>query len=94
MIYVEVIAMPIYCYRADDRENACDHCRETFEIVQKMSEEALTRCPQCGAVIGRIVTTFYSHTNKTKEMLSDKNLKEKGFTKLVREEKGVYRKVI
>jgi len=26
-------------------------------------------------------------------MLSDKNLKEKGFTKLVREGKGVYRQV-
>jgi len=85
--------MPIYCYRADDGEKACEYCREIFEVPQKMSDEALTECPQCRAPIGRIITSFYSHMNKTREMLSDKNLKEKGFTKLVREGKGVYRQV-
>ncbi len=33
--------MPTYEY-------ACDACRETVEIFQKMSEEPLEVCPKCG----------------------------------------------
>lgn len=33
--------MPIYEYR-------CADCAHELEIMQKMSEDALTQCPQCG----------------------------------------------
>ncbi len=32
--------MPIYEYK-------CDHCNETFEILQKVSEDPLTECILC-----------------------------------------------
>ncbi len=35
--------MPTYTYR-------CDHCGHKFEIVQRMSEDALKDCPDCQAV--------------------------------------------
>jgi putative FmdB family regulatory protein len=85
--------MPIYCYRAVEKEKGCEHCREVFEVTQKMSDAAIEKCPQCSLPVERIVTSFSTYYNRTKEMLSNKNLKEKGFTKLVKEEKGVYRKV-
>jgi putative FmdB family regulatory protein len=34
--------MPFYEYR-------CDACGHEFEAMQKMSEPALSDCPQCGA---------------------------------------------
>ena len=33
--------MPIYEYR-------CQKCQHEMEIIQKMSDEALTTCPDCG----------------------------------------------
>ena len=33
--------MPIYEYR-------CDRCGHEFEIIQKMSDDPLTDCPDCG----------------------------------------------
>ncbi|MCQ2736584.1 MAG: zinc ribbon domain-containing protein [bacterium] len=86
--------MPIYCYRATENSEGCDHCKNTFEIKQKMSEDALKTCPECGGEIERIIAPYgvYFYTDRQKQMLSDKNLSRMGFTKLVREGKGVYRK--
>lgn len=39
--------MPTYEYRC----RACDH---TFEIVQKMSDDALTICPECGGELRKV----------------------------------------
>ena len=33
--------MPTYDYR-------CERCGHTFDAFQRMSEDALTECPQCG----------------------------------------------
>jgi putative FmdB family regulatory protein len=33
--------MPVYTYR-------CENCGVQFERTQKFSEQALTRCPECG----------------------------------------------
>ena len=86
--------MPTYCYRKEDNESGCDYCRDIFEIIQKMSDEALKNCPKCGSKVERIIVPYgvYFYTDRQKQMLSDKNLSRMGFTKYVREEKGVYRK--
>lgn len=34
--------MPIYEYK-------CDACGHDFEVLQKISDAPLTRCPECGA---------------------------------------------
>jgi len=89
----EVGTMPVYCYRAEEEEKSCEHCRKIFEVTQKMSDPSLEVCPKCGAKIERIITSVYSYTDRTKDMMKDKNLKKMGFTKLVKEEKGKYRNV-
>jgi putative FmdB family regulatory protein len=33
--------MPIYEYQ-------CDACKHVFDVLQKMSDEPLTYCPECG----------------------------------------------
>lgn len=80
--------MPIYCYQAKDPEQSCDHCRDSFETLQSIKDEALTACPQCGSPIERrlyAVGIAAPHTNA--------ELKNLGFKKLVKRDDGVYENV-
>jgi putative FmdB family regulatory protein len=85
--------VPTYEYITADAEHACEHCREPFEVRQSMRAKPLRRCPQCGGPVERLISRCAVNTRSEKSMLSDKNLKEKGFTKLVKEDQGRYRKV-
>ncbi|MGN6485340.1 MAG: FmdB family zinc ribbon protein [Thermomicrobiales bacterium] len=40
--------MPTYAYR-------CTACAHEFEAVQKMSDNPLSTCPECGAPIKRVI---------------------------------------
>ncbi len=42
--------MPIYEYR-------CDRCKKVFEVLQKINEEPLTTCIDCGSKVEKIVST-------------------------------------
>ena len=85
--------MPTYCYEAIDLEKACATCRG-FEIVQKMADAPLKKCPKCGAPVQRVIKSVGLKTSpSTKEILSDKNLKRQGFQKLVRTKDG-YKNVL
>ncbi len=78
--------MPIYEY-----EHVKTHgpaCELVFEEMQAMSAEPLTVCPVCGKPVHRIVSLSIGKMNK----FAKTNLKDKGFTKLVRRDKGVYEK--
>jgi putative FmdB family regulatory protein len=86
--------MPTYEYRAVDPKKSCPHCREPFEVHQSMRDEPLRVCPECGSPIERIVSLCSMSTaQSSRSMLSDSNLKKKGFTKLVNEGGGKFRKV-
>lgn len=86
--------MPLYEYQTTHPDKACDHCREPFEVHQPMRDDALTACPRCGQPVQRIISLCaMSTTQSTRSMLSDKNLKAKGFTKLVNEGGGKFRKI-
>ncbi len=77
--------MPLYEYQAAKAEKSCDACREGFSIVQKMKEDALTECPKCGSPVSRLLFApgiSAPHTNA--------ELKNLGFTKLVKRDDGVY----
>jgi len=50
-----IINMPTYEYQAFDLDRSCSHCRPGFEIIQKMTESALTHCPQCKNPIYRLL---------------------------------------
>jgi putative FmdB family regulatory protein len=86
--------MPTYEYRAEDKAKACDYCRIRFEYRQAMSDDPLTACPECGRPVERVISLCsISTTQSSKSMLSDDNLKKKGFTKLVNEGDGKFRNV-
>lgn len=85
--------MPTYEYQACAAEVSCEYCRERFEVSQSMHDDPLTVCPACGRPVRRVVSICQvSTTQSTRSMLSDKNLKAKGFTKLVNEGGGKFRK--
>jgi putative FmdB family regulatory protein len=86
--------MPTYEYQASEPCNGCRHCRVRFEAQQSMRDEPLTQCPQCGAPVVRLISRCGIATQMSeKSLLSDRNLKAKGFTKLVNEGGGKFRKV-
>jgi len=79
--------MPIYEYKTT--AEGCPRCREPFQIIQGLRDEPLTRCPQCSGPVEKVISSFSVKTS----LLSNSNLKEHGFTKLVRRDKGVYENV-
>ncbi len=86
--------MPTYIYQViteDDSEG------EIFEVVQKMSEDALTEHPETGAPVKRLITApniagKWSEVGKSGGMMSNKNLDKLGFTKYERAGDGHYEK--
>jgi putative FmdB family regulatory protein len=87
--------MPRYEYQSSDPQHACDVCRQRFEVQQSMTEPPLTSCPQCGGQVERVISLCAVGTQPSERaMLSDRNLKEKGFTKLVNEGGGRFRKTV
>jgi putative FmdB family regulatory protein len=47
--------MPTYEYRAVDPDKGCDHCRSGFEVIQRMTDPALTYCPHCKSSVHRVL---------------------------------------
>ena len=78
--------MPIYQYKTIDK--GCTFCRNGFEKIQSMSAKALTKCPHCGGKVKKIPALCHGYTN----ILSDSNLRDKGFTKLVNKGGGTFEK--
>ena len=77
--------MPVYEYA--HTETSCPLGAE-FEITQSIREEALKVCPQCGQPVRRLISrTFISVPQ------SNSDLKNLGFTKLVKRDTGVYENV-
>jgi len=76
--------MPIYEYRHTDKIG--DTCEETFEVFQKMSDDPLTECPICGEPVEKILSRTAGGVDK----LAPSRLKELGFSKWVKRDKGTY----
>lgn len=86
--------MPTYQYIAVKPEESCPHCRDGFETRQNMSDPPLKQCPRCNYDIRRVITAVGISTRKsTRSLLSDENIKKHGFTKLVNEGDGKFRKI-
>ena len=81
--------MPTYEYRAKKKEESCKHCRQVFSVKRGIKEEPLRVCPQCDAPVGRVYSSF----SVGKDTLSNTRLKEHGFTKYVKRDKGTYENV-
>jgi predicted nucleic acid-binding Zn ribbon protein len=87
--------MPTYVYEILDQEGR--PTGETFEVVQSMREQPLTKDPRRGrpcrrAVVAPNIAGKWSDM-KAKSMLSNKNLERMGFTKYERKGKGYMERV-
>ncbi len=86
--------MPTYEYRAKDPSAGCENCADGFEVIQRVSEPPRSTCPVCGGPVKRVISLFSVSTRpSTRSLLSDKNIKRHGFTKLVNEGDGKFRKI-
>lgn len=77
--------MPIYEY-----EHLARACKlgVIFDIQQSMRDDPLTRCPGCNEPVRKIISRSNINTPKT-----NSELRDLGFTKLVRRDDGVYENV-
>jgi len=85
--------MPTYVYQVITSDGSEG---EVFEVVQRMSEPALTKHPETGKPVRRIPQAPHIAGNwsdsATKQKLSDKNLDRLGFTKYQRSGDGKFEK--
>ncbi|MFQ5431991.1 MAG: hypothetical protein ACE5EN_05750 [Nitrospinota bacterium] len=79
--------MPIYEYRHKEKPG---NCSDPFEVIELAVKEPRKFCRKCKKPVERMVSSFSAHKN----ILSDSNLKEKGFTKWVPEGKDSIRKLV
>lgn len=76
--------MPIYVY--EHVKNPGKGCKKEFEVHQEFHSDHLVKCPECGREVKRIIKT----ANFTIDHFGHLALKDKGFSKLVRRDKGTY----
>jgi predicted nucleic acid-binding Zn ribbon protein len=85
--------MPFYVYEV---VNADGSAGEQFEVFQKMADDPLTKHPDTGEPVRRVITEPNAASTWTdshgKAVTSDKNLAAKGFTKYVKTGNGTYEK--
>lgn len=82
--------MPIYEYQASG-EQRCAVCAEGFECLQKLADEPVGHCPECGAPVTRRISAP-NVARKGSPDLSTSNIEKHGFTQYRKVGKGQYEK--
>jgi len=59
--------MPIYEYQAVNKGRACPKCREVFEILQSIRERPLSKCPECGKEVRKVISWCHSAVTETSD---------------------------
>mgnify|MGYP000200474948 CR=1 FL=1 len=77
--------MPVYEY---EHTGAPCEAGRAFEIRQSISDAPLEVCPVCGGPVRKLISCFAVRTPK-----GNAQLKDMGFTKLVKRDDGVYENV-
>ncbi len=77
--------MPVYEY--EHIEKSCQKGRR-FEVTQSICDSALTQCPVCGGPVRKLISAINVRIPKT-----NSELRDLGFTKLVKRDSGVYENV-
>ena len=77
--------MPVYEY-----EHLEDPCKlgKVFDCQQSLADKQLTRCPHCSGPVKKIISSINISCHK-----SNSELRDLGFTKLVKRDDGVYENV-
>ena len=77
--------MPLYEYAPCSGQ--CDKCAGKFEVVQRIAEDKLTHCPECGQACERQISRV---ALGGKFSTSEAAIKSSGFTRYQKAENGVY----
>ncbi len=83
--------MPIYQYIPDDEARVCEQCRDGIERLQKLSDPALSACPECGAAMHRVISAP-SVVSGAAHLNRESHIEKHGFTQYKRAGGGVYEK--
>ena len=80
--------MPVYVYRVvrPNKSAGAKESDETFEVIQSMSDAPLTRHPETGEPVERVITAPHVASGK----LGNAYLSNAGFTKYKRMSDGTY----
>lgn len=81
--------MPLYDY--GPASGKCNRCHGRFEVVQRLSEPKLKRCPTCDKQVVRLITGAAVHT---KFSMSPSKLKDLGMTKYQKTSDGSYERTV
>jgi len=81
--------MPIYEYAVVEGHEGCAHCRAPFEILQRLADPPLERCPQCNEPVRRQISA--PAVGSSNSGLDDR-AKNAGFHKLKKLGTGEYEK--
>lgn len=82
--------MPVYVYRAKDKECECDCCKAGIDVLQQLNEPPLKRCPKCGRRVQKCLSSFSLGISQSG---LDDRAREKGMHKLKRLSEGEYEKL-
>ncbi|MFC1516390.1 FmdB family zinc ribbon protein [Thermodesulfobacteriota bacterium] len=77
--------MPIYEY--EHLEQPCDFGK-IFDVEQSIHDKQLKKCPGCAGPLRKLISRTYISSPKT-----NSELRDLGFTKLVKRDDGVYENV-
>jgi putative FmdB family regulatory protein len=82
--------MPFYEYTSAE-QSGCDHCRRRFTVLQRLADEPLAECPECGGPVRRVISPPHVVAGKG-HMLTESSIEKAGFTQYRKIGKGVYEK--
>ena len=81
--------MPLYDYAP--LSGRCRRCHGRFEVVQRVSEPKLKRCPACSKPVERLISAAAVHG---KFSMSPSKLNDLGMTKYVKTSDGSYQRTV
>jgi len=81
--------VPLYVY--EHSSSQCEPCQRRFEVLQRVNDPPLEKCPQCGGPCHRVISPF-APIKSARDLLSPKNLERHGFTQYQRAGDGRYEK--
>jgi putative FmdB family regulatory protein len=81
--------MPLYDYAP--KSGKCKQCNGRFEVVQRVSEPKLKRCPACSKPVERQISAAAVHG---KFSMSPSKLKDLGMTKYQKTSDGSYQRTV
>ncbi len=81
--------MPLYDYAP--KSGKCRQCSGRFEVMQRIAEPKLRRCPACRKPVERLIHAVAVHG---KFSLAPSKLKDLGMTKYVKTSDGSYQRTV